>query len=1244
VNREISAERRGLKGRCGLGAILFVAIFLSLTASAFGKEIHVLTEKTIGAGELSVRSDSGIAVDDETGTLYVGDTGNGRVAKFNSSTGAALGNLGTFAEPTAIAVDNSAGASKGDVYVLDAADNTISKLTAAGALVTGWASGGHLSGMGAIAGIAVGGSGELWVYSVAGLLRSFSAAGTQATECSTNFEGSSGGTVGSISVDSTGRVYLLKGTEGYGTGVDPTDCSSEFNWLLSTGFAVDAADDSVFISQGSLEHVGRDHIAIEEGMGQSIRGEGLPRASQLAVRSSTGEVFVVVTGEASVRTLAVEDVEPPPVTIDPPTDVTGSTAKFSGTIDPEAPTGATLFAYESDWAFRCNPGCGGASLSGVLPGDAGLTAVEGTAEGLEPNTHYEVYLQGRNKGGVSRAPASTALSFTTNAVPPTATEPFPARVSDTEAVVAATITPGGAETSYEFEYVTQQEFEASGFAGAKKTVQSQVPASVRSEEVSAEIEGLQPETVYVFRVAAHNVVEGNPMTALSPEEEFTTYESPVALGGCGNEPFRVGLAAFLPDCRAYEQASPVDKNGGSVEGVFEVVQAASDGSGITFYSEAGMPGGVGAQDFPTYAASREGGSWSTRGMLPPQAMGKEGGFLGVTSNNRFALGWVQRYSEGGHAEITLVDRDLKSGTNTLIAPYMPPCSSALGILCSAFAGSSDDGEKIFIESYLPLTGETPPNQRNLYMWDEEAGTMTLVSVDEAGEPMPEGAMAGPYAWEDEYLQGGGAFRRLFVDAIHAFSADGSRAVFTEVGTGELFLRKGIGGPNPTTVNVSAPAPGSEEPGVRPAAFLEATPDGRYVFFKSPQRLTEDAGNGESFFSMNLYRYDVATGTLLDLTPISTDLEPATGPAVQGLLGTSSDGKVAYFAARGRLATAASVEKNNLYRYDEDATPHISLVATLAEPNSSPNDSSNWGSAQRQGGGGPFNPKGARVSADGRVLVFASVRSLTGKRTESPECEHEKCREFYRYTANTNQIECISCDPSGARPLGSATSISEMVNAALLPKSSAGQPLPRILSSDGNRLFFQTPDPLVARDTNSVAGCPKSEEVGDCQDVYEWEAAGTGSCHSAKANGGCLYLLSPGNSEEPSYLADVDPEGDNVFIFSHSQLVPADKDKLFDVYDVRTNGGLASQFAEPPLPCSSGEACQGQRAGSSPGATPGTSTFEGPGNEKPKAPKTCHKKSKKGKQKCKGSGKHKQQHKNKHKQHKNTQTTHRGGAK
>ena len=69
-----------------------------------------------------------------------------------------------------------------------------------------------------------------------------------------------------------------------------------------------------------------------------------------------------------------------------------------------------------------------------------------------------------------------------------------------------------------------------------------------------------------------------------------------------------------------------------MEGNAGQVKAAEDGSGVTFFSQAGIPGGVGSQEFPTFMSSRHGSTWSTQGLLPPQYYGDVAKVRGFSSN------------------------------------------------------------------------------------------------------------------------------------------------------------------------------------------------------------------------------------------------------------------------------------------------------------------------------------------------------------------------------------------------------------------------------------------------------------------------------------------------------------------------------------------------------------------------------------------------------------------------------------
>ena len=158
---------------------------------------------------------------------------------------------------------------------------------------------------------------------------------------------------------------------------------------------------------------------------------------------------------------------------------------------------------------------------------------------------------------------------------------------------------------------------------------------------------------------------------------------------------------------------------------------------------------------------------------------------------------------------------------------------------------------------------------------------------------------------------------------------------------------------------------------------------------------------------------------------------------------------------------------------------------------------------------------------------------------------------------------------------------------------------RVLSADGEQVFFESTDKLVASDTNGDSGCP---EVGSdmqnfhaCQDVYEWEAQGSGGCERRAA---ACAVISTGKSSSPSFLIDASADGNDVFFLTRSQLVRQDEDELVDAYDARVDGGLPRQNEPHPPVCESLDGC---RQGADPSArerAAGSASFSGPADPKP----------------------------------------------
>jgi hypothetical protein len=918
--------------------------------------------------------------------------------------------------------------------------------------------------------------------------------------------------------------------------------------------------------------------------------------------------------------VTTKTVAKPIVSIDPPSVLGTRVIHLSGQINPNAPEpeGSTSpdeqAAFKTTWHFQCAVAGGSPSenacpgLNGSVAADDASHVVTAEAEGLPPNKNLEVELIATNAGG----PASAGpLTFLTHDFARALS------VSETAAVLYDEINPEGSRTTFHVDYGLTEAYGNSTSESPPIEAGGAVAEDNSPHPVQATLAGLQPGTTYHWRVVAANAAG----TSIGSDHTFTTFATPASLGaGCANQAFRTGVGAILPDCRAYEQASPAAKNGGSVFGGLGMVQASTSGNRVTFRAPSGLSTVGGTTSFPLYVASRGADGWSTVGTLP---LGEPGQYFQL-------LGWdaelataISAGGASGSAQTPpgLYSADIAGGTYSRTAELhsAQPESTYL-------PGVAANPSHYIIESLEKLAPGGIEGKPNLYEANE--GRLSSVGLippasatictGESCVPATSGSFAGPYRWtRSDTAHGGGAnygsLENFYTE--NTISRDGSKIFFTAAESGQLYLRED----GTRTIQVSASQKTTPDPnGTRPAAFVTATPDGSKVFFLSCEKLTDES-TAESLSStetcggaeegQDLYSFETSTGELTDLTEKANDPSATAthGAAVKGLVGISEDGSFVYFVANGVLT--GSQENGNGERAEPgtcSSNPeeehkscnlylaHGKTVVFVARLSQGPSaDGADWV---------PYVNvvlKDSRVAADG-ALVFAAKESLTGydnslvtgggancRKPGAPEPTCEK--ELFRYQPGDGQLICVSCSATNAAPTGPAA----------LESAQTGFPVPvhmiaqtRNLTGDGDRIFFDSPDSLVPADTNGVI------------DPYEWEAVGTGSCQAATANGGCLYILSSGKSPHPSFLADVSANGNDAFFFTTQPLVPADGDENLDVYDARVGGGLQSQYPPgAPEPCV-GEACLGPADNLSAGATAGTSSFVGPGN--PPAKKSCPK--------------------------------------
>jgi hypothetical protein len=964
--------------------------------------------------------------------------------------------------------------------------------------------------------------------------------------------------------------------------------------------------------------------------------------------------------------------------------VTNTTATLKGVLNPRhTGEGGT---YE--FVYRKSPG----ECQGGEPGEekkapepAGkANGVQGEAEeapvtGLEPGTTYTFCLLAKN---TTEEPAlSTPVTFTTIAVLPTITGEFTTGVEATVATLNASIDPGGASTTYHFEYLTEAQFNANGetFAGAATTPESE-PVGVDNIEhpALASLTGLQPGTTYHYHAVATNSqsltgTHGADATFTTPTEPGSTAES------CSNAKARTEqpYGSTLPDCRAYEMVSPLAKNGSDIffSGSRASVPLPGEPQAFTYLSPGSFSGPQGAGELSRYLTRREPTGWSVENISPPRVI------LGTEAFPPFEqLLFTPSLSEGverspyvplvesdeaGYINLYLSDLTSSPVSYQTVSNVNPPGvtpyrETGAQTEVPVAAGVSTDLSHVVFQSGANLTEKaTGEEEQKTHIYEWAAGKLSQLDISPAGTQFEHFDTVGAPGHSGNPREG---------DPWHAVSADGQRVFFTAgegkgnegTSVGQLYVREDPMGPvedcsvsgDACTVEVSksqktnGTGPDGTDPNSygeyfagsgkfeiipggppMPVYYRGANEAGTRVFFTSRAELTNDAYTGPKDNSANLYEYNVETGTLTDLTVDNAE----DGAAVLGLATASEDGSYLYFVANGVLASGAKqgnckMEENEVLTGEHTCSLYVDhysggkweikfiTMLTGGDHSTLPvGDETDWADYEAGANGSlgsDFGPgqHSVRVTPDGTTLAFESERSLTGydnepvepggvgsTTTNEPHCTEEggklgstspavPCREVYLYDAVTEKLVCASCDPSGARPVAPA----ELGGTERDPTSMASVSpfyLPRNLSEGGGRLFFQSLDPLVSHDSNGKL------------DVYEWEAAGEGSCGQA---GGCVYPISDVAGNHESHFMDASPSGNDVFLATADQLLPSDTDTRVDVYDARVGGGFP--VSTPPPVCDNGDSCKPPVLPQpSIFAASGSATFSGLGNPAPPPP-------------------------------------------
>jgi hypothetical protein len=582
---------------------------------------------------------------------------------------------------------------------------------------------------------------------------------------------------------------------------------------------------------------------------------------------------------------------------------------------------------------------------------------------------------------------------------------------------------------------------------------------------------------------------------------------------CSNEQLRVeNNSTALPDCRAYELVSP----GAPAAGVkfdpfssasFGLTEISPDGNRALFTSFSGFAGAPGAI-YNGYQSERDpSGVWRPTSITPGL-----GEYATVASNaapfdasddlsttilfTTAALDPLDTEppASAGEEYYDLYDRTPDGAIHWISRDNS---GSPQGeVVAPSYVGRSADASHIVFHTtahlVAPAVGPSQMGGGNLY--DRTDGHTYLVGINDSGALTSQCGAGTPLVYPSVASYG---------SAVAFVSPDPSGEGAYDPSCSEpsrIYVRID----NQMTIDVSQSQRTVPDPGSPAGASFEGiTRDGQHVFFTSTDRLTNEATVGGG-----LYEFDISSRTLREVVAdseakIQFRSVYASKQNEFGLL-ASNDGSRVYLTSRKQLTPDAPAGEGD-YLLDGGSIKYVGPPA---------------GSSGR----------GPMASEDGSTLAFVSSEQLTSY-------DNEGYAEVYVYHADAAGVICVSCRADGRPPTGNAS-----LETAVPPGP------PSNVSADGERVFFQSPDPLTSGDSN------------DALDVYEYED-------------GEQHLISSGRAPTESYFAGASASGDDVLFSTASSLTSADANTSVDLYDARVDGGSAG-VGSVTGGCS-GDACQGE---------------------------------------------------------------------
>jgi hypothetical protein len=727
------------------------------------------------------------------------------------------------------------------------------------------------------------------------------------------------------------------------------------------------------------------------------------------------------------------------------------------------------------------------------------------------------------------------------------------------------------DTDYHFEY--EPVGGGAPFAAATSTPSTDAGAGDSSDVVAVDLPGLTAGATYRYRLVAGAAAAGSPVD--DGGEQTLTVPVPAVVGSgesCANEGVRTGPSANLPDCRAYEQLTPHDKEGAQEPFHYagyeqSYVLASEDGEHVLLEAPATNWGSGPEAGHSPYFFSRTPAGWGMTAASSEPELGVDQLKSQVFAPDLASFGFETAFETSASAQSKDVEYRVgpPGGPYVTVATVPRQNRGSEGSTFGWVAASAGSSTMILQVADRDLVQPATTTKTGFDLYEYSGGALRQVNVGI-------GTCGAKIARGGEVAGDGGS--------AHAVSADGSRVFFEAVpgnncgAASHLYVR----------------TDGAQTTDLGAAIFLAANEAGSEVLFESI------SGEAHEVF---LYETESATTTHL----FTTHGLQLVGNSNTSNLSVSRDLSTIYFASPEQLTPDAPSIPNNkqtaeppldVYRYDV-ASRALEFILQAA--------SSNINNQERLLSVGDVSPDGRYVYMRAEVVegVPGGARELLVDGTESPVL----APQVYRYDSVEHVVECVSCassyDPEPRLPsLFSSTEYLATSNGAL--------PSFTPISGNGDFAFFSTPAALVSSDVdreippnnsgNAISSGDREDISGDTSpssDVYEWRRDGIDGCDRVQ---GCLALITNGRGGLVNLLLGSADEGRDVFIATASSLLAQDNDTAEDIYDARIGGGFPPP-APGPVECE-GDACSTPFAAPN-DLTPASATFKGAANTTSNAP-------------------------------------------